>query len=109
MSVGSLISLGGNLENPRDSKPSDYPAVGPSGAEGSSSGAGTLVKQTTNQEGPRNTQDSGDQTPSVWGKDGEFSVTTSKGEGAGQSSLSYKGSVDFNSGEMSPAACKQDY
>lgn len=49
MAVGTLISLGGNLENPRDSKPSDYSAVGPTGAEGSSSGEGQLVKQSPTQ------------------------------------------------------------
>jgi hypothetical protein len=109
MSAGNLITLGGNLEDPRNAKASDFPAVGPMGAAGESSGAGQLVKQTTNQEGPRNTQDSGDQTPSVWGKDGEFTVTKNKGEGAGQSSLSYKGSVDFETGSMVPNAVAQTY
>lgn len=49
MAVGTLVKSGGNLENPRDSKPSDYPAVGPTGAEGSSSGEGQLVKQSPTQ------------------------------------------------------------
>ena len=109
MAVGTLTKLGGNLESPRDSKPSDYPAVGPMGAAGEASGAGQLVKQTMNQEGPRHTQDGGENTPSEWGKADGFTVAKSKGEGEGGSSLSIKGSVDFNSGQMSPEACKQDY
>ncbi len=104
-----LIKLGGNLESPRNSKASDYPAVGPMGAAGEASGKGQLVKQTMNQEGPRHTQDGGENTPSVWGKDGEFAVQKNKGEGEGGSSLSIKGSVDLKTGQMSPEACKQDY
>jgi hypothetical protein len=109
MAVGTLIKLGGNLEQPRDSKPSDYPAVGPQGPAGESSGAGKLMKLTQNQEGPMHTQDSGDQTPSVWGKTDGFTVQKSKGEGEGGSSLSIKGSVDLKTGQMSPEACKQTY
>ena len=105
----SLIKLGGNLEQPRDSKPSDYPAVGPMGAAGESSGAGKLVKQTVNQEGPRHSEDSGENTPSVGGKVDGFTVQKNKGEGAGQSSLSYKGSVDCKTGQMSPEAVDQTY
>lgn len=107
--MGGLISLPGNLESPRQAKPSDWSSVGPSGAAGESSGAMKLVKQTQNQEGPMHTQDSGDQTPSVWGKNAEFSVGVSKGEGVGQSSLSIKGSVNMKTGQMEPEACKQDY
>ena len=94
-----LISLGGNLEQPRMSKPSDYPAVGPSGAEGMSSGAGQLVKQTMTQEGPMHTQDSGEGSPSVWGKDGEFKVGQAKSEGT---AVKCDWSVDFESGAVSP-------
>jgi hypothetical protein len=94
-----LISLGGNLEQPRMSKPSDYPAVGPSGAEGMSSGAGQLVKQTPNQEGPMHTQDSGDMTSSVWGKDGEFKVGQAKGEGT---AVKCDWSVSLETGMVSP-------
>jgi len=54
---GGLVKLGGNLENPRASKPSDYPAIGPMGPEGMAEGEGKLVKQSTNQTGPRNAQD----------------------------------------------------
>ena len=107
--MGKLISLGGNLENPRDSKPTDYPSVGPSGAAGSSSGAGKLVTQTTNQEGPRHTEDGGENTPSEWGIDGMV-VAVNKGEGGTAStSLSIKGSVDLSTGEMSPEAKDQTY
>ncbi len=109
MSVGTLVKLGGNLDTPRDSKPSDYPAVGPSGAYGEESGEGKLIKLTQNQEGPRHAQDSGENTPSVWGKQDGFTVQKNKGEGAGQSSLSYKGSVDCKTGQMSPEAHDQDY
>ena len=109
MAVGTLIKLGGNLDTPRDSKPSDYPAVGPSGAAGEASGKGQLVKQTMNQEGPRHSEDSGENTPSVWGKVEGNTVQKSKGEGEGGSSLSIKGSVDLKTGQMSPEACKQDY
>jgi len=104
---GGLVKLGGNLENPRASKPSDYPAIGPMGPEGMAEGEGKLVKQSTNQTGPRNTQDSGDQTPSVWGKDGEFPVQKSKGEGAGQSNVSWNCTVDFNTGKVSPDVVKE--
>ncbi len=37
MAVGTLTKLGGNLEQPRDSKPSDYTAVAKSKGEGGSS------------------------------------------------------------------------
>jgi len=110
MAAGTLITLGGNLEDPRNSKASDYSPVGPSGAAGSSSGSGQLVKQTVEQEGPRHTNDSGENTPSTWGsEDKGFTVQVNKGEGAGQSSLSYKGSVDFNTGQMSPESVDQKY
>jgi hypothetical protein len=97
--MGGLIALGGNLEDPRNSKPTDWPAVGPSGAEGMASGTNQLVKQTTEQEGPMHTQDSGEHTPSVWGK-ADFSVSKNSGEGGMRSTaISIPCSVDFNSGQ----------
>ena len=104
-----LIKLGGNLESPRDSKASDYPAVGPSGAAGMQSGAGSLVKQTMNQEGPQHSQDSGEHTQADWGK-AEWTVGVNKGEGGSPSTaVSIKGSVDFNTGQMSPPSYLQTY
>ena len=47
-----LIKLGGNLESPRDSKPSDYPAVGPSGSAGEASGEGKLVMKSADPASP---------------------------------------------------------
>ena len=52
MAVGTLTKLGGNLDTPRDSKPSDYPGVGPSGAAGMSSGDGQLVKKSADPASP---------------------------------------------------------
>ena len=105
-----LIKLGGNLESPRESKATDWPNVGASGPEGQASGSNQLIKQSENQCGPRHTQDSGDNTPSVWGKDGEFTVGKSKGEGGmASTSVSFKGSVNFETGEMSPNAEEQTY
>jgi hypothetical protein len=98
---GGLIKLGGNLESPRDSKPSDYPAIGPSGAAGEASGQDQLVKLTVNQEGPCHTEDDGDNTPSVWGKLEGISVTKSKAEAG--TSVKWDCSVDFNSGMISPS------
>ncbi len=110
MTVGSLISLGGNLEDPRNAKASDFGSGDyASGPAGQSSGAMQLVKQTTTQEGPMHTQDSGDQTPSVWGK-ADFPVGKSKGEGGlASTSVSFKGSIDLNSGSMVPNATQQTY
>jgi hypothetical protein len=106
MAQGTLISLGGNLEHPRDSKPSDYPSVGPSGAAGMSSGAGQLVKQTDAQEGPSRTQDSGEQTPSVWGK-ADFPVQVNKGEGGSPSTaVKCDWSVSLETGAISPDLVK---
>lgn len=109
MAVGTLIKLGGNLESPRDSKASDYPAVGPQGAAGEASGAGQLVKQTMNQEGPRHTQDSGENSPSVWGQDGGFGVQKNKGEGSGGSAVKCDWAVDLNSGQVSPNVATSKY
>ena len=95
-----LMKLGGNLESPRDSKPSDYPAVGPSGAAGEASGAGKLVDLTEAQEGPRHTEDDGENTPSNWGvEDKGFSVQKNKGEGDGGSAIKISCSVDLGSGD----------
>jgi len=52
MAVGTLIKLGGNLEQPRDSKPSDYSGVGPSGSAGEASGAGKLVVKSADPASP---------------------------------------------------------
>lgn len=105
MAVGTLTKLGGNLESPRNSSPSDYPAVGPSGAAGTQSGAGQLVKMSKEQEGPRHTEDSGDNTPSVWGVKG-FNVGKSKGE---STSVKCNWSVDLSSGQISPSVMTDPY
>jgi hypothetical protein len=108
--MGGLIKLSDNLEQPRLAKPSDWPAVGPSGPAGEAKGAEQLLKPTVNQDGPRHTQDSGENTPSVWGKDGEFKVEVSKGEGGTASTaVSIKGSVDCETGSMVPPAQDQKY
>lgn len=101
--MGKLIALGGNLESPREAKGSDWPNVGASGPAGQASGQNQLITQTENQCGPRHTQDSGDNTPSVWGSDGGFTVMKNKGEsGSAPVSMSYKrGGVDFETGQMS--------
>jgi hypothetical protein len=95
MTTSSLISLGGNLESPRNSKPSDYPAVGPSGPEGEAKGAGQLVSLTTEQEGPQHAQDEGEHTPAKWGK-ADWKVGTAS---EGSTSISIPYSVDFETGE----------
>ena len=101
-----LIKLGGNLESPRQCKPSDFPAVGPSGPEGEAKGAGQLVQMSEAQESPRSTQDDGDRTPSNWSKD---TWTVGKNVGGKGTSLSYKGSIDCKTGEMVPDAKSQTY
>jgi hypothetical protein len=108
--MGALIKLGGNLENPRDSKATDWPNVGASGPAGQESGANQLIKLTEAQEGPRHSQDSGENTPSVWGKVEGYTVSVSKGEsGSAPSAVSIKGSVDCKTGQMSPNAEDQTY
>lgn len=107
MAVGTLIKLGGNLEQPRDSKPSDYPAVGPSGPTGEMEpGEGKLVKLSMNQEGPRHTQDSGENTPSKWGSDGGFTVSKAKSQ---STSVKCDWSVDLSSGQVSPNVASSKY
>jgi hypothetical protein len=107
---GGLISLSGNLEDPRNAKASDFPAVGPMGPAGMAEGAGKLVTLTEMQEGPRHVNDSGENTPSTWGsEDKGFTVMKNKGEGVGSSSISYKGSIDCETGQMVPNAAQQTY
>ena len=98
MAVGNLVSLGGNLESPRESKPSDYTAIGPIGVAGSASGAGQLVRQNLNQEGPQHSQDGGELTPSTWGK-AEWTVGKAS---EGSTSISIPQSVDFETGNITP-------
>ena len=110
----SLIKLSGNLENPRDCKATDFPAVGPSGAAGMSSGAGKLVPQNTNQDGPRHTEDGGPGMPVPSDRSRviseNFKVSVYGGEGGMKSTaVSIPGSVDLSSGAMSPTADKQTY
>jgi hypothetical protein len=107
--MGDLIKLGGNLEDPRNSKATDWPNVGASGPAGESSGAGKLVTQTEAQEGPRHTEDSGENTPSVWGKVEGFTVAKNKGEG-GVASTAVKcdWAVDLSSGQTIPNAALDD-
>lgn len=106
MAIGDLVKLNGGLESPRQCKPSDFPAVGPTGPEGSSSGAGQLVKQTAEQLAPSSVQDNGDQTPSNWSKD-TWKVGKSTGEQG--TSVSFKGAVDLACGCMVPNAKEQKY
>ena len=55
------------------------------------------------------TQDSGDRTPSVWGK-ADFPVGKSKGEGGmASTAVSIKGSIDCETGQMAPRADLQTY
>lgn len=110
----SLIKLGGNLEDPRNCKPSDFPAVGPSGAAGMTSGQDKLAMQTQNQWMPRHTEDDGPGTPVPTDRSrviGEnFKVSMNMGEaGMKPTAVSIPGSVNFKDGSMSPEACKQTY
>jgi len=107
--MGALISMGGNLEDPRNAKASDWPNVGASGPAGESSGAGKLVDLTMNQEGPRHSEDSGENTASVWGKVEGFTVAKNKGEG-GMASTAVKcdWAVDLSSGQTIPNAALDD-
>jgi hypothetical protein len=80
MAVGQLITLGGNLENPRDSKPSDYPAVGPSGPAGQAEGANKLVVKPADPSEPS-----------------AFKVSKSSSEAG--TSVKNEYSVNFNTGD----------
>ena len=106
MAVGTLVKLGGNLETPRDSKPSDYPAVGSTGPVGDKEpGEGSLVKLSPGQERPRHTQDSGDNTPSVWGK-ADWTVGKAN---EGSTSISCPVSVDLEKGYFVPDVRTKPY
>ena len=110
----SLIKLGGNLENPAAAKASDFPAVGPTGAAGTSSGAGKLIIQTVNQVGPRHTEDGGIAMPVPSDRSRviaeNFKVSVNGGEGGTKSTaVSIPGSVDLSTGQMSPLARDQRY
>jgi len=65
-----LVNIGANQTNPYDAKASDFKSPGGKKA-GSSEGHNDLLEQGGNQEGPRNAEDDGDMTPSVWGKGGK--------------------------------------
>ena len=102
MAIGDLIKLGGNLESPRQCKPSDFPMTGGSGPAGMASGAGKLVELSEEQESPRRVQDDGDQTPSHWGKD-VWKVGKSSSE-AGTSVKAPRMQIDLETGSMVPNA-----
>ena len=104
--MGGLIKMGGNLENPRDAKATDWPSVGPTGAEGEASGKNKLITQTLNQEGPRHAEDGGVNEPSVWGNTGQFAPAKSKGEsGTAPTSMTSKRCVvNLENGQMIPNA-----
>lgn len=110
----SLIKLGGNLEDPRNSKPSDYPAVGPMGAAGMAMGQDKLVPMTTNQWMPMHTEDGGPGMPVPTDRSRviseNFKVSMNGGEaGMKPMAVSIPGSVDFKTGSMSPTFDKQKY
>lgn len=112
--MDSLIKLGGNLEDPRNCKPSDFPAVGPSGPAGMEAGMDKLVKQTMTQEGPMHTEDGGSGMPVPTDRSRviseNFKVEVNKGE-SGMKPMDVKipGAVDFSTGQMSPNAMLQTY
>lgn len=107
--MGGLIKQGGNLENPREAKATDWPNVGASGSAGTASGQNKLVDLNMNQEGPRHTQDSGENTASEWGVKG-FDPSKNKGEGGmASTAVSIKGSIDCETGQMVPNAVDQTY
>lgn len=110
----TLIKLGGNLEEPRNSKPSDYPAVGPSGAAGMAMGQDKLVPMNTNQWMPMHTEDDGPGTPVPTDRSRliamNFPVSKNMGEsGMKPTDVSIPGSVDLKTGQMSPMAEMQTY
>jgi len=106
MAIGDLIKLGGNLESPRQCKPSDFPMTGGSGPAGMASGAGKLVELSDEQESPRRVQDDGDQMPSNWSKD-VWKVGKSSSE-AGTSVKAKRDQVDLITGAMIPNAIEPD-
>lgn len=112
--MDSLITLGGNLLEPRNSKPSDYPAVGPMGAAGMESGMNKLVPMTTNQWMPMHTEDDGPGTPVPTDRSRviamNFPISKNGGEsGMKPMAVSIPGSVDLATGQMSPMAEMQTY
>ena len=72
------------------------------GAAGEVSGAEPTRKTIYNQEGPRHTQDGGENTPSIWGNTEQFAPQVSKGEGISQSSVKCDWSVNISSGAIMP-------
>lgn len=103
---GGLVSLPGNLESPRQAKSSEFGSGNyASGPAGMASGQNQLVKQTMTQEGPMHTQDSGDQTPSVWGK-ADFPVAKNAGEGGPAGAVKCDWTVNLASGQISPDIVK---
>lgn len=93
----TLVSLNAAQTSPNEAKPSDFP----SGGSGQmAEGKDQLCGQTANQRGPRQAQDSGDMTPSVWGK-ATHTVSTNKGESSsGLKSVSDPNSVDLVTGKL---------
>jgi hypothetical protein len=79
-------------DKPAPQVPANYP-------HGFSQGHNELVEAPC---GNRNLEDSGDQTPSVWGKGGKtWTVETNRGEGSeAATSMSYMNSVNLVSGMM---------
>lgn len=114
--MDSLITLGGNLLEPRNSKPSDYPAVGPMGAAGMESGMDKLVPMTTNQWMPMHTEDDGPGTPVPTDRSRviseNFKVSVNGGESGMKASTitqSWPCGVDLKDGQMLVVAEKQTY
>jgi len=93
-----LVSLGANQTNPYDAKASDFKSPG-GRKHGEAEGQNALVPQNENQDGPRNAEDDGDMTPSVWGKGGkQFPVGRAD---SGSTSVSIPESVDLATGKIS--------
>jgi hypothetical protein len=94
-----LVNLGENQGSPYLAKASDFKSPG-GGKHGESSGHNELAAQTSNQQGPGRPEDSGDMTPSVWGKGGtEFPAGKAKGGEAG-TDVSGRETVDLSTGEI---------
>ena len=108
MAVGTLIKLGGNLEDPRNAKPSDFtPGGGPEGKAGSvPPGANKLQKLSVEQEGLRHIEDDGPGTPSVWGKENGIKIEKTQREAG--TSVPCPWGVDFNTGQTVPNAKMDD-
>lgn len=108
--MSDLIKLGGNLESPRDAKATDWPNIGSTKPKDFTAGQDQLIKLTSEQEGPRHTEDGGDGQPvptdrgAVVAK--HFKVAKNS---EGNKSVSFKGSVDLKSGQMVPCARDEKY